>query len=145
VWGGSVEGVFSPGALVELPGSYTDVESIDVDLDGARELVLFGVDEPIALVDRTNEIVVSTTDMPIVPPPATVLEVDGDMYPDVVGVEGDNLVMYPGDGDLFGSAVVLAPIGTTNDIAVGDFDGDGMADVVACDDQGILVIYRGTD
>jgi hypothetical protein len=142
LWAGSVEGVFADATMIELPGDYTDMESIDVDLDGNRELVLFGVDEPIALADRAASVEVSTTDMPIVPPPATVIEVDGDLYPDVVAVEGDNLVMYPGDGDVFGDAVVLAPIGAAADLAYGDFDGNGTADVVACDDQGLLVIYR---
>jgi hypothetical protein len=145
LWGGSVEGVFADATVIELPGEYTHIESIDVDLDGNRELVLFGVGEPIALVDRGGMIEVSTAGMPSVPPPATVIEVDGDMYPDVVGVEGGNLVMYPGDGDVFGEAVVLAPIGAAVDLAYGDFDGNGLEDVVACDEQGLLVVYRAEE
>ena len=142
LWAGSVDGAFADATLIELPGDYTDMESIDVDVDGARELVLFGEGEPIAVVDRAAMVEVSTTDMPMVPPPATVIEVDGDLYPDVVGVEGTDLVMYPGDGNAFGDPVALAPIGATNDLSYGDFDGNGTQDVVACDDQGLLVIYR---
>lgn len=144
VWGGTVEGTFADATVTELPGTYTHVESIDLDLDGNRQLVLFGDGEPVAVVEGDGDggVVISTTGTPTVPPPATVIEVDGDLEPDIVAVEGGNLVMYPGDGESFGDASVLAPIGETTDIAYGDFDGDGRSDVVACDDQGILVIYR---
>jgi hypothetical protein len=145
IWAGSIEGVFADATVVELPGEYTHVESIDVDLDGNRELVLFGEGEPVALVDRAAEIEVSTAGMPVVSPPATVIAADSDEFPDVVSADGDNLVRYPGDGEVFGEPIALAPIGMLSDVKFADFDGNGEEDLVACDDQGLLVIYAAAD
>lgn len=144
VWGGSIEGVYSQAVVTALPGDYTQIEALDLDLDGNRQLVMFGEGQPVALADRDGRggILLVTDGNPVVSPPAAVLQVNGDLYPDLVGVEGGNLVYYPGDGEIFESAVVMAPAGTPADMEIDDFDGNGSADVVLCDNEGLLVVYR---
>lgn len=144
VWGGSIEGVYSQAVVTALPGDYSQIEALDLDLDGNRQLVLFGDGQPVALVDRDGRggLTLITDGNPVVSPPASVLQVNGDLYPDIVGVDGGNLVYYPGDGDLFEAPVVMAPAGTPADLDIGDFDGNGADDIVLCDDEGLLVVYR---
>ncbi len=147
LWPGSTEGGFAEAQLVELPGEYTEMESIDVDSDGNRELVLFGEGEPIAYVERTNMVVVMTEGMRVLPPPATVVEVDDDPFADVVAVEDGNLGYYPFDLDTrtFGDPILLAPAGTATDLAHGDLDNNGVEDIVVCDELGVLVVYGADD
>jgi hypothetical protein len=143
VWGGSIEGVYSQAVVTALPGDYTHIEALDLDLDGNRQLVLFGQGQPVALADRDGKggIALVVDGNPTVSPPATVVRVNGDLYPDLVGVDGGSLVYYPGDGEVFEPAVVMAPAGAAFDIDIADFDGNGRDDVVLCDDEGLLVVY----
>jgi hypothetical protein len=146
LWGGSLEGTFADAVVTKLPGDYRAMQSIDTDLDGARQLVLFGEDEPVALVDSEDGVLtVTTTGTPTLDRPGVVGAVDSGVYPDLVAKDGDNLVYYPGDGKGFGDPVVLAPIGDVAGLAFGDFDANGFEDVVACDEQGLLVVYHGDE
>lgn len=144
VWGGSLDGPFSDATVTKLPGNYTSMQAIDVDLDGNRQLVLFGPDEPVAILDGdgAGSFTVTTTGTPTLDRPGTLLRMDEDPYPDIVAKDGDNLVYYPGDGKSFGDPILLAPIGDVKGLAFGDFDADGLEDVVACDEQGLLVVYH---
>jgi len=147
LWGGSLEGTFTDAVVTKLPGEYTAMQSIDTDLDGARQIVLFGAGEPVAFVDSDGDgnLTVVTTGTPTLDRPGQIIAVDSGVYPDLVAKDGDNLVYYPGDGKGFGDAVVLAPIGDVNGIAFGDFDANGFDDIVACDEQGLLVVYHADE
>lgn len=145
LWGGSLDGTFTAATVTKLPGEYRRMVSVDLDLNGSNQLVLFGDGEPVALVEGDGDggLTVTTTGTPTVNLVGTVIEVSNDLYPDLVAKDGGNLVMYAGDGTGFAAdPTILAPIGDVTDIAYGDFDGDMSPDVVACDEQGLLVVYR---
>lgn len=144
VWGGSLDGTFTQATVTALPGVYTEFERIDLDLNGNDSLVLFGAGEPVAIVegDGDGALIISTTNTPVLDPPVTVIEVNDDLYPDLVGVSGGNLVMYRGDGEGFAAEPeILAAVGDATDLAFGDFDANSNPDIVLCDDQGLLVVY----
>jgi hypothetical protein len=58
-------------------------------------------------------------------------------------IDGGELVAFdPLSPDTPGQA--LGAVGEyVRDLEVGDFDGDGIADVAVCDELGVLVAYRG--
>ncbi len=147
VWPGSPDGVFGQATVVALPGTYTQMQKVDLDLDNHDSLVLAGAGQPVAIVDgdEAGAYLVSTTGTPDLDPPIAVVQIDNDLQPDLAGASGNDFVMHAGDGKAFGAQVVLGELSAIHDMGFGDFDGNGRDDVVACDDEGLFVIYRADD
>lgn len=146
IWPGSVDGQFTAAIVTDLGGAYTYLERTDLELNGKDELVIVGVDQPIAVVkgDGNGGVTVNTDGMPNVAPPMTLVKVDSDAFPDLLATADGNLVYYSGTGTggFASDPVVLAPVGAVNDVAFGMIDDNDVEDLVVCDDAGLLILYR---
>lgn len=146
VWPGSVDGQFSPAFVTDLGGTYTYLERTDLELNGKDELVVVGAGEPVAVIkgDGNGGVMVNTDGMPTVSAPMTLVKVDTDAFPDMLTIDGGNLVYHrgTGTGGFVVDPVVLAPVGEVNGIGFGKIDDNDVEDFVVCDDAGLLILYR---
>jgi hypothetical protein len=127
----------SPSSLA--PSNAGIVSIGDVNGDGLLDLLFSG--NPVAGVPGTvflnnghGEFVLSGT----VSPNAFLLaDVNGDGLADLIGVQGTNLVIWPGNGNpnFTGSPTTISPPALASiefgDIQVADIDGDGHPDLIA--------------
>ena len=135
---GNGDGTFG-GLSTVASDEYSRPEIVDVDLDGNLDIVAYGapfvgaVDAQVFLGDGVGSFAapVATTlgvDIP------SIEDVDADGYPDLVAptIIGRGIFVYVGQGD--GSFAVQPEIKVGVNIgglATGDFDGDGLHDIVA--------------
>lgn len=143
-------GLLAPRRLLNTMMWANAVATGDFDDDGAADIV-------VASDERSSLYVIrgdgrgrfgqeSTEECAELPRVVLTSDLDGDEDGDVVLVGATSLAVFAGDGSGHLAPAGVVPSGSDlARAAIGDFDGDGVADVVTADDDDLLLRVHGGD
>ncbi|APR79051.1 Putative aggregation factor core protein MAFp3, isoform C [Minicystis rosea] len=153
---GNGDGTFA--AAVSVPGSALH-SPVLFDLDGDGKLDLLGGVSGVSWIafakgDGTGAFTVGTSiEMNLESRRLVLADINGDSKPDIVSLNANTLnepvvsARLGQGGGVFGAAQKLTipamngiALGDARDLAVGDFNGDGRADIVVVDDEGVTLL-----